>query len=57
MWQVESGHHIAKVEGRGVGVRPMIFFKDNVRVASAQEAAVLVSFKSKIHIYMYACLQ
>ena len=44
MWQTESGHHIAKVEGRGVGVRPMIFFKDNVRVASAQETTVLVSF-------------
>ena len=42
MWRADSGDHVAKVEGRGVGVRPMIFFKDNIRVASSQENAILV---------------
>ena len=43
MWKADNGCHIADVSGRGMGVRPMIFFNDNRRVASAQEAAVLVS--------------
>lgn len=43
MWKSNDGCHIAGVNGRGIGVRPMIFFKDNKRVASAQESAVLVS--------------
>lgn len=43
MWKTGDGCHIAEVNGRGIGVRPMIFFKDNKRVASAQESAVLVS--------------
>jgi hypothetical protein len=43
MWRSSDGYRIAGVNGRGIGVRPMIFFKDNRRVASAQESAVLVS--------------
>ena len=43
MWKTGDGCHIAEVNGRGIGVRPMIFFKDNKRVASVQESAVLVS--------------
>ena len=43
MWKSGDGCCIAEVSGRGIGVRPMVFFKDNKRVASAQESAVLVS--------------
>ena len=43
MWRSDDGCCIAEVSGRGIGVRPMIFFKDSKRVASAQESAVLVS--------------
>lgn len=43
MWRSGDGYCVAEVSGRGIGVRPMIFFKDNKRVASAQESAVLVS--------------
>ena len=42
MWRTSDGYCIADVSGRGMGVRPMIFFNDNQRVASAQEAAVSV---------------
>lgn len=42
MWKTDDGCRIAEVGGRGIGVRPMIFFRDNARVASAQESAVLV---------------
>lgn len=48
MWRSADGCHIAEVSGRGIGVRPMIFFKDNKRVASAQESAVLVSAISPV---------
>ena len=43
MWKIADGSCIAEVSGRGIGVRPMVYFKDNKRVASAQESAVLVS--------------
>ena len=43
MWRSGDGYCVAEVSGRGIGVRPMIFFKDNKQVASAQESAVLVS--------------
>lgn len=48
IWNTGGGCHIAKVDGRGIGVRPMIFFKDNLRVASAQETAVLVCLKINV---------
>ena len=43
MWSVSDGKELAVVSGRGIGVRLCVFFADNVRVASAQEKAVLVS--------------
>ena len=43
MWSVNDGKELAVISGRGIGVRLCVFFADNVRVASAQEKAVLVS--------------
>lgn len=54
MWRSSDGCSIAGVNGRGIGVRPMIFFKDNKRVASAQESAVLVSAHyTRLHVQVY----
>ena len=50
MWSVSDGKELAVVSGRGIGVRLCVFFADNVRVASAQEKAVLVS----VHVMIIA---
>ncbi len=42
-WNVKDGHEISSSSGRGLGVRPCVFFSDNVRVASAADNEVLVS--------------
>ncbi|XP_064383959.1 apoptotic protease-activating factor 1-like isoform X2 [Halichondria panicea] len=41
-WNVKDGHEISSSSGRGLGVRPCVFFSDNVRVASAADNEVLV---------------
>ena len=58
MWRSNDGYRIAGVNGRGIGVRPMIFFKDNKRVASAQESAVLVSAHyTRLHgVHVHVCM-
>ena len=53
MWSVRDGKELAVVSGRGIGVRLCVFFTDNVRVASAQEKAVLVS----VHVLVVMILQ
>lgn len=50
MWKTDNGHCTAKVNGHGIGVRPMVFFKDNERVASAQETTVLVCLSIAVDI-------
>ena len=40
---MKDGRELAVISGRGIGVRPCVFFKDSVKVASAQENGVLVS--------------
>ena len=40
---MKDGRELAVVSGRGIGVRLCVFFKDSVKVASAQENGVLVS--------------
>ena len=42
-WSVKSGERLAEICGTGLGVKPVIFFNDSVRIASAQENGVLVS--------------
>ncbi len=42
-WNVKDGHEISSSSGRGLGVRPCVFFSDNVRVASAADDGVLVN--------------
>lgn len=48
MWKTGDGHCAAEVNGHGIGVRPMVFFKDNERVASGQETTVLVCFSAPV---------
>ena len=43
VWLAREGREMGTINGRGVGVRPCVFFHDNVRAASAQEGGVLVS--------------
>ena len=40
---MKDGRELAVISGRGIGVRLCVFFKDSVKVASAQENGVLVS--------------
>ena len=50
MWETAGGRCTAEVNGHGIGVRPMVFFKDNERVASAQETTVLVCLSTAVDI-------
>ena len=64
-WRVKTGDSLAVINGSGLGVKPVIFFHDSIRLASAQEKGVLVScsvhtiiiypaYKVKyIYIYIY----
>ena len=53
---MKDGRELAVISGRGIGVRLCVFFKDSVKVASAQENGVLVSGPHVIvdHIMLYA---
>ena len=55
MWSVSDGKELAVVSGRGIGVRLCVFFADNVRVASAQEKAVLVSVHVLVVMIIAVC--
>ena len=43
-WRVKTGDSLAVIDGSGLGVKPVIFFHDSIRLASAQEKGVLVSY-------------
>ena len=42
-WHVKTGDSLAVINGSGLGVKPVMFFHDSIRLASAQEKGVLVS--------------
>ena len=52
---MKDGRELAVISGRGIGVRPCVFFKDSVKVASAQENGVLVSAIDQTWEAWYAC--
>ncbi|CAI8008599.1 Uncharacterized WD repeat-containing protein alr3466 [Geodia barretti] len=41
-WSVQSGDSLAVINGSGLGVKPVIFFQDSHKLASAQEKGVIV---------------
>ena len=43
-WSVKSGDSLAVISGSGLGVKPVMFFQDSYKLASAQEKGVLVCF-------------
>ena len=55
MWSASDGKELAVVSGRGIGVRLCVFFADNVRVASSQEKAVLVSVHVLVVMIIAVC--
>ena len=53
MWSVANGREMAVVSAKGTGVRPCVFFKDSVRVASAQDESIMVSPHTHIHTCVF----
>lgn len=53
MWSTDDGRCAAEVNGHGIGVCPMVFFKDSERVASAQETTVLVCLSTEVESDTY----
>ena len=49
-WSVSSGESLAVISGYGLGVKPVIFFQDSYKLASAQETGILVGYTNTLQV-------